>query len=953
MRDVSKQFFKLFHLNQAHGQLIALIMIPISILMMAGTWMVYSEVTQNYFSQQRHVMYTILSQTRKHIEQELGGRGYDNLDTKDIEQILKDLLAEKNILSAQWVSDKDNVHLGEPLNVQDNFYFYSYLKKSAQHIQTARTLDLIEVDGRHFYAFSLSGISQLPDTWLVIEVDKEELYIVQYRVILNLTITIFFTLLFIFFTLFFYARHWLNPIYKIRLQIQRLTSENLADYKLVRSSGELWDLQQDIFSFLRRLQRDFSELRLYVQETEDDTRRLLDDMEMDLAKYQHQLKSVLSINQSKSIFLANISHELRTPLNSIEGFVQLLLCQKQLSVEQRLYLETIKKSSSHLLALINDVLDYSKIEAGKLQLDLDWFNLENAMYDALDMLSPLATQKNLQLIFYYPSDVPTLVKGDELRFKQILTNLVSNAIKFTPDGEVIVRVRVENKQQANYIFHFSVQDSGIGIQKQEQHKLFDSFNQADTSITRQYGGTGLGLAISKQLTLLMQGDIGFYDNQDHAINNKGTTFWFTALFQADIVPRIDMARWQDLQILYYLQHPETASVLRYYLDEEWANYQEVNSALDFFALLKEKTHHHNQWVILDYSSQMQLVLSQIREHYQGEIAVYGDQLSMDLDLLKYYHVSILPQPIYRQALFKLFDNKAVTHEIQPYQFDGKNLHILAIDDHMVNLLVLEALLKEFNIQLVKVNSGQEALSLIQQRLEQQQPLFDLIFMDIQMPIMSGFDTTRAIRSLEQTLEQPIKMPIVALSAHLLAEEQAKLRECGMNDGLVKPIQFDELLHILRKWTNIGQAFVPTTPTDTRMMEQTSSKLETYPSSQILDWSMSLKLSAQKEDLALDLLNMLVANFTQEQNEIEELIELEDFPQLEQILHRIYGATRYVGTPQLQQITGEFEQFVSQLRKQQRRADDEFAEQVQQRFKQLKQAMSDVEQAVQVLNRIHK
>ncbi|WLF83670.1 ATP-binding protein [Moraxella sp. ZY210820] len=948
-----QQILKIFYLNQAHGQLIALIIIPISILMIAGTWIIYSEVTQNYFSQQRHVMYTILLQTRKQIEQELGERGYNNLDTKDIEYFLQYLLAEKNILSVQWISDKDNVHLGEPLNVQDNFYFYSYLKKSAQHIQTARTLDLIEVDGRHFYAFSLSDISQLPDTWLVIEVDKEELYVVQYRVILNLTITIFFILLFIFFTLFFYARHWLNPIYKIRLQIQRLTSENLADYKLVHSSGELWDLQQDIFSFLKRLQKNFAELRIYVQETEDDTRRLLDDMEMDLAKYQHQLKSVISINQSKSIFLANISHELRTPLNSIEGFVQLLLRQKQLGAEQRLYLETIKKSSSHLLALINDVLDYSKIEAGKLHLDLDWFNLENAMYDALDMLSPLATQKNLQLIFYYPFDVPTLVKGDELRFKQILTNLVSNAIKFTPDGEIIIRVRVEKKQQANYMLHFSVQDSGIGIQGQDKRKLFDSFNQADTSITRQYGGTGLGLAIAKRLTLLMQGDIGFYDNQDHAINNKGTTFWFTAQFQADIVPQIDIPRWRDIRVLYYLQNPATASVLRYYLDEERISYQEVGSALDFFALLKEKNNNPNQWVILDYSSQMHLILPQIRERYQGEVAVYGEQLSMDMDLLKRYRVSVLAQPIYRQALGKLFECKQCSREISTYQLNGQHLHILAVDDHMVNLLVLEALLQEFNIQLVKVNSGQDALNLIEQRIEQQQPLFDLIFMDIQMPIMSGFDTTRAIRSLEQTLDEPIKMPIVALSAYLLADEQLKLRECGMSDELVKPVQLDELLHILRKWTNIGQAQVNIMPTDMLMMEQTSSKLETYASSQILDWSMSLKLSAQKEDLALNLLNMLVANFVQEQNEIAELIELEDFPQLEQILHRIYGATHYVGTPQLQQITGEFEQFVSQLRKQQRRADDEFAQQVQQRFIQLKQAMSNVEQAVQALNRMHK
>ncbi|MGM7388984.1 ATP-binding protein, partial [Acinetobacter baumannii] len=218
----------------------------------------------------------------------------------------------------------------------------------------------------------------------------------------------------------------------------------------------------------------------------------------------------------------------RTPLNSIDGFIHLLLRQQNLSNEQNLYLQTIRKSSAHLLALINDVLDFSKIDAGKLELETAPFDLEEAVFDVMDMLSPLAAQKHIAMAFYYADNIPQQVIGDALRFKQILTNLISNAIKFTPDGEIIVRVRMEHDDIGQCLLHFSVQDSGIGLSGTDRKKLFESFSQGDASVTRQFGGTGLGLAISKQLVHLMHGQIGFEDNQERAPTEKGSTFWFTA-----------------------------------------------------------------------------------------------------------------------------------------------------------------------------------------------------------------------------------------------------------------------------------------------------------------------------------------------------------------------------------------------------------------------------------------
>lgn len=928
---------KRLRLNKAHGQLVILILLPISVLMAVGSWLVYQQVKQNYLTQQYYEAQALLIQHGHRIEHQLEIDQQVNQTTR-FEPLLRPILAEQGVLSAYVINRQSIIEAGKP--VQD-FDFYHYLQQKPLKQQT------LKIDGYYYYATPLSE-----QMWLMVQMNHDKFIVLQYRVVLVLLIMVFLTILFLTFALYFFIQHWLNPLYQIRTQMQRLTSHNLNEYKVVRSSGELWALQLDILHLLKQLNRDYKDLNLQVQEENYSTTRMMDDMELKLVQAQDDLKSMHSMNQMKVMFLTNISHELRTPLNSIEGFVQLLLRQDSLTNDQRLYLQTIKKSSSHLLALINDVLDYSKIEAGKLQLDMRWFNLEHALYDVLDMLSPLAAQKNLQLIFYYPHDVPTTVLGDELRLKQIVTNLVSNAIKFTPDGEIIVRVRVEKHEKAQYLLHFSVQDSGIGIKKSQRDKLFESFNQADASITRQYGGTGLGLAISKELVHMMKGTIGLEDHQN--VIDTGTTFWFTVLFNADVIPEIDVQRWHDVQVLYHLQHPATSRVLRYYFDEYQIHYQEASSVYEFLTLLKVQQAHKNQWVILDYAPNMEPVLQQIREYYQGHLAVYGDVLAMDMALLQQYQTIALAQPIHRQALWQMFDHQQ-TQSTSAVQFDGQHLQILAVDDHFPNLLVLEALLQTFNIQLVKANSGKQALALIEQRIEQQQPLFDLIFMDIQMPIMSGLDTTRAIRSLESTLDNAKPMPIIALSAHILEDEKQNLYECGMNDTLEKPVQLDELNYMLHKWIqarNTAQqapAISPATPiTDATMSENMQGNISENAPQQILDWDLSVQRAANKADLAKKLLQMLVGNFEQEQQEIAELIELEDFPPLEPILHRIHGATRYVGTPQLQQITGEFEQFVSQLRKQQQSADEAFAQQVQQRFEQLKHAIQQVEQAVKDL-----
>ena len=727
-------------------------------------------------------------------------------------------------------------------------------------------------------------------------------------------------------------------MYEIRMQLQRLNADTLDQHMVINSTGELRLLQRDIANVVKRLHFSFLELKEHTEQTEDDLRRTLDTLEVQNITYKQARDQAISSNQAKSVFLANISHELRTPLNSIDGFIHLMLRQDNLSNDQSLYLQTIRKSSAHLLALINDVLDFSKIDAGKLELETAPFDLEEAIFDVMDMLSPLAAQKHIEMAFYFADNVPKHVIGDALRFKQVLTNLISNAIKFTPDGEIIVRARMEHDDIGQCLLHFSVQDSGIGLSGTDRKRLFESFSQGDASVTRQFGGTGLGLAISKQLVHLMHGQIGFEDNQERAPTEKGSTFWFTAMLTVNEDEEIVHPSFKNLNVVSFLAHPATANVLRHYLEDYQVQHTEAQSILDLFSRLNSlEKNTENTWLIVDHSGDTEALLKEIRGRYQGHLAVYGYQMSLDPNMLTEYKARPLYQPLSRSSVIQLLSNQPVFEQEHYKDFKGQDLHVLAVDDHLPNLIVLEALLGELNVKTTKALSGQEALTIIQQGVEQGAKPFDLIFMDIQMPVMSGIDTTRAIRSLESTLDG-MRMPIIALTAHALADEKQKLLKVGMDDYVTKPIQIEQIIQILTNWTS-DKFIQHQQPIENTVYIEA---LDAY----ILDWKQSLALAANKEDLAQDLLKMLVDSFPTELAEIEQLIELEDFPQLEHVLHRLYGATRYVGTPKLQRITGDFEQFISMLRKERRKADEAFIQDVMKRFDELQLAIHEVETAAQ-------
>ena len=861
--NASMAYKKRFDTSSAYGQLIVLVFLPICVLAAVGGILVFYETMRASNSEQgvlaeavlirytpaiAELMPELLEQERQQADNEIHvGDTPQTVITKleDIQDKLGRMQSEQHVQRIAII-DESNQVLAEvgygqneawpEIDINERF-----LSQKSTAIGTAYGSVLGEFEGQRL--------------WLLVDMDNEPLYIARYRIAMALVITGLFTILILLLSLNIYSKRWIAPIYELRLQLQRTHVDNLYYPIPVESDGELNLLQQDLVRTFRRLHMSFQELKDHAEQTEDDLRLAFDEMEMQNISIRNARDAAISTSQAKSAFLANISHELRTPLNSIDGFINLLARHGELNPEQDLYVQTIRKSSAHLLALVNDVLDFSKIEAGKLVLDRHEFDLYDTIYDVVDMLSPVSAEKGLRMAVLFYNDVPMRINGDALRLKQVLTNIVGNAIKFTDSGDVVVRVSLDDHRD-NYLM-ISVQDSGKGISLEDQKMLFQSFSQGDPSITRQYGGTGLGLVISKQLTRLMGGDIGFHDNAQENIANQGATFWFRMPAHVDVLEAatgqtIDLpvlaplaSETDQFNVLVWINHAASIQVLKASLQYLPITLTQANSLPGVLESLKERGNYWD-WVIVDDDTQddMMALLKQIRLHYQGKLAVFGYQVAADQALLNRYHANILYEPLDKRQLYAMLDTQKRTVPTSLQEPRWKGVTVLAVDDHLPNLLVLDALLSELGIQVITASSGFDAIEIISKQqtkniknaknnkqslsnktqiskaearddiskksnsmpydeanaenksAHQDKTTIDLIFMDIQMPRMSGHEAARQIRDIESD-ENPI--PIIALTAHGLADERDKLIASGINDYVGKPISQPQLLQVLQKW----------------------------------------------------------------------------------------------------------------------------------------------------------
>jgi PAS domain S-box-containing protein len=533
--------------------------------------------------------------------------------------------------------------------------------------------------------------------------------------------------------------------------------------------------------------------------TQDITQSCLQREELKRAKLHAEQASV-----AKSEFLANMSHEIRTPLNGVIGFTDLVL-KTTLNSTQHQYLSIVNQSANALLSIINDILDFSKIEAGKLELDIDKCDLFETSSQAADIITFQAQKKGLEMLLNIPAGLPRFIQADPVRLKQILVNLLGNAVKFTESGEIELKISpLSELTDGRMTLRFEVRDTGIGIQKEKQGKIFEAFSQEDASTTKKYGGTGLGLTISNKLLGLMGSKL-----QLESSLGKGSCFYFDISLQAEIGEPIQWKEIIDIhKALIVDDNDNNRLILRQMLKLKNIEVEEASNGFEALQLLAKQNWY--DVILMDYhmpymdgletirkiresfaASPEQLPLVLLHSSSDDEKIQHAcEEMSVNQRLVKPVKMEDLFDSLYRLNKVQHSNEKLTDTEDKPFRINSPAISILVVEDNMVNKLLAKTIISRIapEAQILEADNGEEALLLYEKA--------DLILMDIQMPVMNGYQATKAIRSLEKTDRH---VPIIALTAGNVKGEKEKCLIAGMDDFVAKPFVEESIVHLFKVW----------------------------------------------------------------------------------------------------------------------------------------------------------
>ncbi|MDP5188010.1 MAG: response regulator [Alishewanella sp.] len=676
-------------------------------------------------------------------------------------------------------------------------------------------------------------------------------------------------------------------IQKLQPELQRLKRQmqQLMDgqYRLrpyLLGVREFDNFQQGLLKLAEHLSRLEQEMQQNIEQVTSDLRLSMEQLEIQNIQLDFAKRKALEDNRQKSDFLAKMSHELRTPLNAVIGFTRQLL-KTPLTHHQSDYLQTIQKSANSLLNLVNDVLDFSRLEEGRMSINPEPFSLRDVLNDTIELLVSNAFDKQLELVLLVEPDCPDAVVADPARLTQVLMNIAGNAIKFTEHGSIIIRVKATSLNDEQIQLQISVKDTGRGISEDKKRHLFDGVTPLEQS--DQQTGSGLGLLISKRLVLAMQGTIGFESKLA-----EGSTFWFTIKcqrHQLSVAEALPLELLAEKTVLYFepQQYSREATLQ---LLSSWGM---VVTACATKAQLQQALSQTKAYdigllgraVAINQVNEIITLVQRIKAHCQ-HVYLLVNTLSPNLRevLLSSGASACLPKPAHMRKL-------ALTLA-QPYtdiaQANGQSeemlspgLKVLTVDDNEANLKLINTLLREHVHVLDSARDGAAAWQ------KSTQHAYDIIFMDINMPVMDGITACQRIR--QSSLNE--RTPIIAVTAHAMDGERTRLINAGFNEFLTKPLDDKMLLFTLQEYCQLQKHQDP--------QQQT---LQVVP---LIDWPMALQRAAGKPELAQEMLLMLLKSLPQSEKQINQAIRDNDQQMLLHALHKLHGGCCYTGVPRLKNL----------------------------------------------------
>lgn len=685
---------------------------------------------------------------------------------------------------------------------------------------------------------------------------------------------------------FFITRRITQPVFTLIDYLKKIETGHLGEVIKPVEKNEIGDVQKGFNSMSQSLLANRMQLDQKIKTATLDLMNAITDLEYKNRDISLARDEAQNANKVKSQFLANISHEIRTPINGIKGFAN-LLAQTGLNSQQRRYAEIINQSTSDLSSIVNEVLDFSKIESDKVDIIEDHFDLFEVVESTRDSLFTAAMDKNIDLYLTIYSDTPQYLTGDKLRLKQILINLIGNAIKFTDKGFVEIVVHLEEQSDRQVIIKFKIRDSGIGISKDDQKQLFQAFKQIESESNRRFSGTGLGLVISKNLARLMGGDIIL-----DSVTNFGSLFTLTLPFtlsegnqpeeripgdiQTCLLIAFDQKTLNEIQSLYNRAGFNTEFIL---IDPDEVEIQRIQSQITQNLV-------YIDCIVMDLRHASlkpdDLFNDTIRQEKRIIVMHYDLSLTQLPNKTSYEFISVINTC---KNLYRLLshDEPVIEEYIKPSRNPDVLPHsVLIVDDNPINLALAVELTQMWGHHPFEASNAQQAMQLF--RIKN----FDLILLDIQMPEIDGVKLMQMMRE-----EKPdLKAPIAAITANILDSEKKRLLELGFDTYFQKPIEENKLRALLDK-AEVAD-------------EITLEEIPAINTELSVDQNLTYKLSSNNKKLMNQVFSMLLQEIPTYCENIQQAAEQKSLPDLERIMHKLHGVTCYAGLPKLKQLLDQYE-----------------------------------------------